>query len=359
MKVMHVIHEYDYAEGMGRSIDTVARQNGMDNVVLCSRLKKRSPHVREHKVRKTVSPWYVAREARRIDADIVHFHGGIFSAIVGSITPLRGIKSVVTIYGWPGVSKETRGLTMRQMWGTPPLNKRVLLGSMVPTRLVAWLLRKFPVVTPDSSVSDRLEKLGVRCFNYNTATEPVDRELVESRSDTILLSMAGRAELTRGADVFMGVVSAMNARGISTEGVVAALPGPHSDEIKKLADGRRDITVIDGLVDLEDLFSRSHLVVLPFRSDYTTSPPVLVAEEALACGIPVVTSSVACMKTAVDADCALVLEEYSVKAYADAVIAILSDKTLYERMRVSAKDRPARAWNCRNVASETLKAYAI
>lgn len=359
MRVMHVIHEYDYAEGMGRSIDTIARQNDMSNVVLCARLKKRSPHVKEHRVKKMLSPWSVAREARLVDADIVHFHGGIFSAIAGAITPLRGVKSVVTIYGWPGVSKETRGLTMRQMWGTPPLNKRVLLGSMVPTRLVAWLLRRFPVVTPDSSVADRLEKLGVRCFNYNTATEPTDREPVGSRGDTILLSMAGRAELTRGADVFMGVVAALNARGIRTEGVIAALPGPHSEEIKKLADGRCDITVIDGLVDLEDLFSKSHLVVLPFRSDYTTSPPVLVAEEALACGIPVVTSSVACMKTAVDSDCAAVLEEYSVRSYVDAVKDILSDEALYKRMRESAKDRPARVWNYRNVASETLKAYSI
>lgn len=357
MIVLHVIHEYDYAEGMGRTIDTLARENGAENILLCSRLKKESSEMTQTIVKKHLSAKVVRKIAAETKADVVHFHGGVFSAVFGSLINITGVKKISTIYGWPKAPKTLAGLTFKQAWGTPPLNKRVIIGSLVPVRLVAFVLGKTPIVTPDHSVFLRLSSKGTNVFNYETATMPAERVVVRDCSDELVLSIAGRAELTRGADVFMGVVSSLNARGIKTRGVIAALPGLHSPQIAKLAEGRDDIHLVQGVVNLAEVFSASDVVLMPFRADYTTSPPVLVAEEALACGVPVVTSDVACMKTAVDSSCALVLESYSVRAYVEAVLGLVRNRELYEHLRSGAKTRPDRAWAKSNVVEVTQRAY--
>jgi glycosyltransferase involved in cell wall biosynthesis len=357
MRVLHVIHEYDYAEGMGRTIDTLARENGAENILLCARLKKGSSEMSQTIVKKRLSTRAVRDVAITTKADVIHFHGGVFSAIFGSLVKINGVKKVSTIYGWPRAPKTLAGLTFKQAWGTPPLNKRVLIGSLVPVRLVAFVLGKTPIVTPDHSVFSRLSSRGTRVFNYETATMPAERTAVRNDRDEIVLAVAGRAELTRGADVFMGVVASLNARGVKTRGVIAALPGPHSNQIAQLAEGRDDIRLIQGVADLTEIFSESDVVVMPFRADYTTSPPVLVAEEALACGVPVVTSDVTCMKTAVDTSCAAVLGSYSVKAYVEAVLSIVSNEELYKQLKDGAKTRPERAWAKSNVVEITQRAY--
>lgn len=357
MIVLHVIHEYDYAEGMGRTIDTISSRNGLINYLLCGRIKRRSSAFLQIKVRRFLNPFFVRREAVGVKADVVHFHGGLFSALLGSITPVGGAKKVATVYGWPSLQLKVDGLSLKQLWGTPALNKRVLLGRLISSKLAAWMLRKMVITTPDGGVRDSLSDRGVRVLQYETATPPTGVLVEREKERGFVLSMAGRAELTRGADVFMGVVASMNARGIPTKGVIALLPGPHSSVIKNLSNGRRDIDVLTEPIDLRELFAGSDLVVMPFRADYTTSPPVLVAEEALACGIPVVTSDVLCMRTAVDESCAVILSNCSVKEYADAVEYLLTNHEAREALRKGAAERPSAAWERSNAVSAAIFSY--
>lgn len=357
MRILHVIHEYDYAEGMGRTMDTISTRNGLSNALLCAKIKRRSDSFCSVTVSRFLNPISVRREVLNSGADVVHFHGGVFSALMGAVTPVRGVKKVATIYGWPRVQRRLNGLSLKQMWGTPPLNKRVLLGCVIPTKLAALLLRRLVVITPDAGVHARLLSRGVCVLNYETATYPAPRKNRRTTGNPVVLAMAGRAELTRGADTFMGVVASMNARGIPTKGVIALLPGPHSGAIAQLGRGRRDVDILTEPTDLAEVFSGVDVVVMPFRADYTTSPPVLVAEEALACGVPVVTSDVVCMRTAVDDSCAVVLSKHSVRDYADAVEEILTDQLKGDSLREGAVARPGLAWARSNVVSVALDAY--
>ena len=157
-------------------------------------------------VKKRLSTRAVRDVAITTKADVIHFHGGVFSAIFGSLVKINGVKKVSTIYGWPRAPKTLAGLTFKQAWGTPPLNKRVLIGSLVPVRLVAFVLGKTPIVTPDHSVFSRLSSRGTRVFNYETATMPAERTACNMPSSSSTVSPFARIATTK-AVICDGVAS--------------------------------------------------------------------------------------------------------------------------------------------------------
>jgi hypothetical protein len=52
-----------------------------------------------------------------------------------------------------------------------------------------------------------------------------------------------------------------------------------------------------------------------------------------------------------------VLGSYSVKAYVEAVLSIVSNEELYKQLKDGAKTRPERAWTKSNVVEVTQRAY--
>jgi glycogen synthase len=105
---------------------------------------------------------------------------------------------------------------------------------------------------------------------------------------------------------------------------------------KVAADGLRDTVIVHGRLEREallNLYANSHAVIVPTRSTFTEGMPQVCAEAVL-CGLPVITSSVA---NAFDVLGPAVVQATvdDTESYVKAISKIVSDRACYERHRSS------------------------
>lgn len=103
--------------------------------------------------------------------------------------------------------------------------------------------------------------------------------------------------------------------------------------------------------DLPLLISGADLFVYPSLYEGFGLPPL----EAMACGIPVITSNLSSLPEVVG-DAGILVDPYSVDEIAEAIHQVLSDAKLREQMQQKGLDR-ARMFSWEKTAQETLKVF--
>jgi glycosyltransferase involved in cell wall biosynthesis len=104
--------------------------------------------------------------------------------------------------------------------------------------------------------------------------------------------------------------------------------------------------------DLPALYSGAGVFVYPSLYEGFGIPPL----EAMACGCPVVTSSISSLPEVVD-DAALLVDPLDAEAIADGILRIIDDRAIHDACQVAGIDR-ARQFTWSNCAEKTIEVYA-
>ena len=159
------------------------------------------------------------------------------------------------------------------------------------------------VLTPDPRVLERLAGCGVPVKALPSGA-PVDerrasRTPAAGAAPTVIF--AGRSETVRGIktliDAFPAVRAAVpDARLRLLLLPRAELPGDRAHVAASPVADAIDV-VTDPIPDLLGELAAAQVGCWPFLADYTTSPPAMAVAEAMAVGLPVVSTPVACVRS--------------------------------------------------------------
>ncbi len=193
--------------------------------------------------------------------------------------------------------------------------------------------------------------------------QPLDR--MEARrklgiSDSNILLYVGRIEPLKGLDVLLQAVACLKERG-GLRLLVIGGDGQSDGEVARLGSlaaelGIAEVVTFMGTVEHETLplfYNAADICVVP--SYYESFG--LVAIEALACGIPVVASSVGGLVTTVrDGETGYLIPQHRPEAFAQRLDWLLSDGELRRRLGAAARASVARySWPL--IAQQVLDAY--
>ena len=375
MTIAHVIAEYSYREAMGRTIaETVDRVPGDHSLITTAVHDGRSRFAQVRELGGAVETFPLGRSAQLAEAlaelrpDVVHVHGGAIAPLMAAGTSVRRYPTVLTMYAWPTLPSPTAvaRVGLRSAVQSNVVRPRVVVTSVLPPRLVGAALRRAgvsAVLSPDPRVIARLEKYPVAPVRRLGSGAPDDprRARWDGESPTILF--AGRAERARGIDPLLDAFSVVRRRVPGARLRLLLLDRPELADVLERVSRTGMTEAIDVLVgpqhDLLGEMATAQLGVWPFMFDYTTSPPAMAVVEAMSVGLPVVSTSVACVEAAAgDGRGALLVPPGDVSTLADAMIAALSDRRLWQRLSTDGADavRTTHGWDL--AAGVTREAYA-
>jgi D-inositol-3-phosphate glycosyltransferase len=183
-----------------------------------------------------------------------------------------------------------------------------------------------------------------------------------------LLLFVGRLQPLKGPDVAIRALAGAVARAPElTRDVVLAVVGgpsgyqPEHDEVARLMQLAADIGVGDRVVffppqphqRLADFYSAAEAVLMPSRSESFG----LVALEAQACGTPVIAAGAGGLRYAVvDGESGFLVDGHDPAAYAERIVALLSDSSIAARMSKEAVVHASRfSWDA--TATEIARVY--
>lgn len=134
------------------------------------------------------------------------------------------------------------------------------------------------------------------------------------------------------------------------------MPGDMDNELKEMADQldiRQNIHCLTNVSDAELplLYNSADIFVFPTLYEGFGMPPL----EAMACGIPVITSNVASIPEVVG-DAAIMVDPKNVKSLTDALIKLIENDKLRQEMKEKGLAR-ARHFTWEDCAKRTLKTY--
>lgn len=368
-RVLHVLGAYDPNEAQGSSIRTIAELSAGEHHLATGSARDVGDEfasVTETGVRAA----QVGRRDRerladlvaRIRPDVVHFHGGPLGATSLAGGWAGGVPVVASIYAWPTVNRETfrSDIPLRHLRNTPVLAPRTVAGTVVPRNAVVAAMRRGgvrAVVSSDPAVRDRFAAHALPVGLVAGMTRPVLGAAVDPVPGSFLF--AGRAELTRGPDLLARAVARLRAAGVPVSAQFCFLQTADVDMVAATAavDG---CTVHVGGIDLDAAMARAHAVVLPFRHDDATLAPALVANEALALGVPVVGGDVRCISAAVThGRNGLLVPPGDVGALAGALDLLTRRPDVARRLGAAGARDIARRWDVASLVDVAGWAYRV
>ncbi|MCB0980677.1 MAG: glycosyltransferase [Acidimicrobiaceae bacterium] len=342
MKIVHVISEFSAHEAMGRTIaEVVARVPG-EHVLVTVRVHDGADRfARVHEVGGSLALFALQKSgaiAEVLEAeqpDVVHLHGGALTAAWALSPALRSAPMVHTVYGWPRLPRlrQWRLATVGQMRRSNVLRARVAVTSLLRPRLARLMLRisnTSSVLTPDGDALQRLSssRVPVRRLPSGAALDP---RRAEWRDEAPVVVFAGRAEMVRGVDVLLRAFPVVRSEVPGARLRLLLIPTADLPDVLAAVDasglGDAVEVVTDPVADLAAELAAAQLGVWPFKFDYTTSPPAMAVAEAMAVGLPVVSTDVTCVRAiAQDGDNAVLVAPGDHRRLAGAIVQVLSDE---------------------------------
>lgn len=358
--VLHVIGAYDRHEGIATAIAEVAMRSVGDHHLACATLETPSEVFTSTSVlpgRPGTFPYFARRELgellERVGADVVHLHGGPFTATWARAPVFSPWRPMLSFYGWPRLPGPTTWsrIDARGLYHSQVARPRVIASSVLPTRLVRNIIetRCAGVLTPDPRVVSCLAGL----------TPPViqavgggshDPRRASFDDENPVIVFAGRAERVRGIDVLLDAFTIVRS-GRRARLRLLLLPLGEPDRVRNAVAHHRyrdDIELdLQPSKDLRGQLAQAQVGVWPFLFDYTTSPQPLALIEALSVGLPMVGTDVACIGSVLrDGEGGYLVPPADTEALAGALLKVLSHKSVWtglaERGAVAAD---ARSWD--------------
>ncbi|HEY3832948.1 MAG TPA: glycosyltransferase [Acidimicrobiia bacterium] len=374
IRVLHVVGEFADNEGIGRSmIELVARCPG-EHHLLSARVGRGGTHFASaHAVGGSMSAFLLTRPARvnevmaRVRPDVVHFHGGPTLCLWAPLRVWRGCPTVASIYVWPRMPplRMLRRGSWRAARRSQVLKARVVASTVVPGRVFAALLRlgrTRAVLTPDRHVAARLP--GIDCHVVGTAGAAPDSRRARLDVDAPVIVFAGRAETVRGIDTLLEAIPAARARVPNLRVRLLLLDRAETDDVRAQAERHESSDAIEVITEpslgLQDAFAAASAAVFPFKFPYVTIPPALTAAEAMAVGLPIIGTDVACLTAILrDGVNGRVVPINDAPALADAIVEVVTSKALWSRLSQGAVRTIAEADGWHSVADAAAQAYGI
>ncbi len=298
-----------------------------------------------------------ALRSRRHDFDVVHDNQCLGYGILGIDLPMVAtIHHPITVDRAVEVAQARaegwrRQLAVRRWYGFVRMQKRVA--------------RRMPRVltVSESSAGDISAQMGVRRARISVVPVGVDTGLF--RPLPHVARVPGRLMTTASADVpLKGLVPLLEALAkVRTERhaelVVVGQPRDGSlvpATIERL--GLEGAVTIAGVVDnlrMVELYAEAEVAVVPSLYEGFSLPAV----EAMACGLPLVTTTGGALPEVVgaDGDCALLVAPNDPGALAGAIVRALDDQELRARMGAAGRSRVLDRFTWRATAEATVDAY--
>lgn len=372
-RVVHVISELSVHEAMGRTIAEIAGRVPGEHHVLAARIHDGGERFASAEAvggSLTAFTWQRADAIRsaltRIAPEVVHLHGGAFTPLWART--FRGHPTVQTIYGWPRLPGPSalRHATLRQLCRSNVVRPRVVASTALPASAVVRLLgsgNTRVVLSPDPSVVTRLAAHGVPVLAMPSGAAP-DHRRASFRSEAPVVLFAGRAETVRGIDVLLRAFP-MIRRAVPTVRLrLLLIPTAELAAVLRKVHhaGLGDALEVSTspVADLAAELASAQVGVWPFKFDYTTSPPAMAVAEAMAVGLPVVSTPVACVRAvAEDGRNADLVAVGDADAVARAVIGLLTDRSRWEARSAAGVETVTGAASWSASAEVVAGAYAI
>jgi len=179
----------------------------------------------------------------------------------------------------------------------------------------------------------------------------------ESNINASYVLYSGRIEYSKGLVDFVKSARYICRECPSTFFILAG-NGPFEFQLRKLIKetGLSKNFFLIGEVDRETLrryYQNASVLVLP--SYYESFPNVIL--EAMACGIPVVTTNVCDMKKIVKKETGLIVPPRNPKALGKAVVKLLKDEGLRKKMGKASRERVKRFYSWNVVSDKILDYY--
>ena len=299
-----------------------------------------------------------ALRTRRHDFDIVHDNQGLGYGILGIARD--GLPVVATVHHPITVDRALelaaagdwrRRLALRRWYSFVRMQKRVA--------------RRLPrvVTVSESSAGDIAAQMGVR--RHRLAVVPVGVDTALFRPLPHVPRVPGRLMTTASADVpLKGLVPLLEALAkVRTERpaelVVVGQPRDGSlvpATIERL--GLEGAVTIAGVVDtlrMVELYAEAEVAVVPSLYEGFSLPAV----EAMACGLPLVTTTGGALPEVVGADgcCARLVPPNDPSALAASIVRALVHADLRARLGEAGRDRVLRRFTWRATAEATVDVY--
>lgn len=372
-RVVHVISEFSAKEAMGRTVtETAHRVPGEHHLITTHALDGHDAFAGVHEVGGGLETFPYGRSdlvrdaLRKIRPDLVHLHAGALGPFLARMPVLRPYRKILTAYAWPTLPGPAawRRATVAEMRSSNVLRPRVLVTTVLPVPLAAATLRRAgvtTVLTPDPRVADRLgRRRGLDVVRF-TSGAPVDPRRARFDRERPTVVFAGRAETVRGLDTLLAAFPLVRAEVPGVRLRLLLIPRPELPRIlaRAGAAGEAVDVVTEPVPDLLAELASAQVGAWPFKFDYTTSPPAMALVEAMAVGLPVVGTDVACVRAVLDDGVnGLSVPPADPAALARALVTLLRDETLWQRYARAGLESATQRMGWERVAETTAEAYA-
>lgn len=373
MRVLHIISEFSAHEAMGRTIvETVRSLPGEHSLIAAKVHDGHSLFSSVHEVGGGFAT-FTFRRRRALRAitnstnpDVVHVHGGALAPFWTIGSPFGSRPVVYSVYGWPTIPgrRARRHATWAEMRRSNVLRPRVLLSSVLPASLARLRLRRSPntaVLSPDPDVRERLAGPGVEVVPLPSGAS-LSTLRASYRADNPVVLFAGRAERVRGIDTLINAFPAVLRQHPDAKLRLLLIPTSDLDAVRSLVEaanlGGSCEVVTEPVADLEAELAAAQVGVWPFKFDYTTSPPAMALAEAMAVGLPVVSTPVTCVRSiAENGRNAAMVPVGDEAALADCINLLLDDADIWGVLAEGGRRTIAEHASWEQAALSTTRAY--
>jgi glycosyltransferase involved in cell wall biosynthesis len=375
-RVVHLISEYSTHEAMGRTVTEAARRVPGEHHLVTTRAHDGGGEfatVHELGGRIEAFPMSDRQDLHRIlgslKPDVVHLHAGALGPLLAQRAGLGRYPLAMTIYAWPGLPG--RAAWKHAGWSglrsSNVLPTRVALTAVLPPAVVRLAVRRLAplgILSPDPRVIDRLQDSGTTVERLPSGA-PVDprratRIPADGQAPTVVF--AGRAESVRGIRTLIDAFPAVVAVVPDARLRLLLIPRPELGMLLAAVEAspvRASIDVVmEPITDLLGELARAQVGTWPFLADYTTSPPAMAVAEAMAVGLPVVSTPVACvrsvMRPGIDG---LAVPPGDARALGAALTRLLTDSAEWNRLSAAGREAVSQlTWD--RAAEATAGVYA-
>ncbi len=346
-RVTHVIAEYSRKEAMGRTVsETVARVPGEHSLITTVAHDGAAQFTRVVELGGGMETFPLGRGEKLAAAlgelcpDLVHVHGGALAPMLVAGTAIRYYRTVMTIYAWPRMPgpRSLAKAGLRPAIDSNVLRPRVLATTVMPASAAGLALKRAGVrsiLAPDPRVLSKLAGHVEVPLHRLGSGAPESTLRASWRDDSPTVVFVGRAETVRGVDTLISAFPEVVRAVPDARLRLLLIPRPELDSIRELASESEVSSsielVTEPVSDVQAQMAGAQVGTWPFKFDYTTSPPAMAVAEALAVGLPTVTTSVACVQAVLgEGGPAVVVPPDDASALAGGLIRLLRDRGLWE-----------------------------